>query len=703
MLFVKEISSTLKNHTEKTVLGPKTLIIGPNRAGKSAIVNALELALTGTVSDLVGRPLVKEVNRLLSLARGEAGIMARALIGDDSDTNLGRLQTVEVMSKGKKMVWTSQPSCYNPVSVFPLRQVREALAGNPETTRRFFIQFVAGAVTDEDVRNEIPGPLQAKYQQALASTPKAAPVDALLSALSTTKERIAAINADLKARAAIVAEAGAGLAAPPSHLALAAAQAKVDKLQDQCRDLEADLVREESRENIRQQFVALRSRREEIEHALDEQRAALAEASKNWPAPPNEADTIRPMHLALLKFAQKRNETKCPTCQQALGANGITEFGAFWSARVAKVEAAGMAAAEKLRVFEQHKALVADLQNEIDVLGVDHAKVESQLEALGVMPEPLNMGDFEQGYGQMKADLEAARNEVRKLEQAKASWEPIKRARDGSVEKEAEKAEWARLADAISSAIGGLLDKARDAFVARVQAFLPKGDVFGLTLRDEDHEVCQYGLVREGRLQEALSGVEWAYVTAAIAAAAIPDAERDRLHVVVYEDRAWDVDTLFAVCDAMAKLNAQVIIATTPPAAWNGHAPAGWALVDLSDSDVITHKASATPRPLRHEQPGGPHGLEDDERNRIEVERLAKENERLADEIKQMKEEGLRAGTMVKELDVATGEWRMRPAAPITPLKPADPAVSEAAPRRGRPRKEKAAPMPRPDLPPELE
>ena len=59
-------------------LGPKTLIVGPNGTGKSAVANTVELALTGRVSDILGRRDVAKEIELQALAPSRKGeLLAR--------------------------------------------------------------------------------------------------------------------------------------------------------------------------------------------------------------------------------------------------------------------------------------------------------------------------------------------------------------------------------------------------------------------------------------------------------------------------------------------------------------------------------------------------------------------------------------------------------------------------------------------------
>ena len=69
-MYIKGIKSNIKGGVDQE-LGEKTLIVGPNGIGKSAIINAIELAVGGSASDIVGRAEVKREAELLTLADGK--------------------------------------------------------------------------------------------------------------------------------------------------------------------------------------------------------------------------------------------------------------------------------------------------------------------------------------------------------------------------------------------------------------------------------------------------------------------------------------------------------------------------------------------------------------------------------------------------------------------------------------------------------
>jgi hypothetical protein len=89
---------------------------------------------------------------------------------------------------------------------------------------------------------------------------------------------------------------------------------------------------------------------------------------------------------------------------------------------------------------------------------------------------------------------------------------------------------------------------------------LPGSDNFDVLLQAGDREVVQFGLMKGETMHTALSGAEWARVTAAMASAAVP---KGQFAVIIPEERAFDPDTLKEVMESMTACPHQVII-TSP-------------------------------------------------------------------------------------------------------------------------------------------
>jgi len=132
-----------------------------------------------------------------------------------------------------------------------------------------------------------------------------------------------------------------------------------------------------------------------------------------------------------------------------------------------------------------------------------------------------------------------------------------------------------------------VLDGARESFEAQVQKWLPTTDRFGMVL-DTAFRVGLLGAPPGARnayppdfLRAALSGAEWARVTAAIAMACAP-SDPDVPVVILPEERAFDLKTLEAVLEAFSAVDAQVIL-TTPTAPKN--VPDDWTVVDMREAN----------------------------------------------------------------------------------------------------------------------
>lgn len=170
-------------------------------------------------------------------------------------------------------------------------------------------------------------------------------------------------------------------------------------------------------------------------------------------------------------------------------------------------------------------------------------------------------------------ELLAARSCLSAARQLRAAWDAARTAEDRALAFEREAVEWSQLVEALGLALGRLVEKTRVAFEARVQAHLPASDRFGIDLLDGEREVLRVGLRRDGRLHAALSGAEWARVTAALALAVAPAGEPA---IVCPEERAFDPDTLASVLDAFGACSAQVVV-TSPVAP--SRVPEGWTVI----------------------------------------------------------------------------------------------------------------------------
>ena len=171
--------------------------------------------------------------------------------------------------------------------------------------------------------------------------------------------------------------------------------------------------------------------------------------------------------------------------------------------------------------------------------------------------------------------LVAAERALQELLGAKVRWEGLERARTRADVASAEVETWGDREMAMGDLVDDLVVEAREAFVSRVQAFLPDTDTFDLVLRvGQKRDVCMFGFRRDGELHTALSGAEWARLTCALGAVSF----RPGLAIIAPEERAYDGVTLAAMMRGLSKATGQVIL--TSPVKPRGRTPKGWTIIE---------------------------------------------------------------------------------------------------------------------------
>ena len=187
-MYIKKVTGSIKGGVD-AALTEKTLIIGSNGAGKSAIVNAVELALVGGASDIEGRAWVQDVKRLKRLG---ASVHVEATLDDETACTF----------KIKK----SKAEHQNGVGgSLPYREVRDALTGSASKAYKYLLNQCAQGLTLDEVKARIPSDLHGLYMSVAGYGNSA--VEGLLEA-----QEVAAKNARDTAKEAKGAQEAANLA-----------------------------------------------------------------------------------------------------------------------------------------------------------------------------------------------------------------------------------------------------------------------------------------------------------------------------------------------------------------------------------------------------------------------------------------------------------------------------------------------------------
>lgn len=548
MKSIRKVRSNVKAGCEVEV-GPKTIIVGPNGSGKSTIVNAIELALTSRVGDIAGRTDIAREADVMQLAPKDATAILSEVTFDDGTSASYRVEGST--AKAKKHV-ASRGADIRPDEVLTIRTMKEALLGSPVTARKFLIGKVCGATTRNDIENLLPEVVRDTWRMASETVPESIPAaDALVQVLEYAGKQQREASGSAKTQREAGKLVSGGRMSPPSEAEVnAAVKAREDaRKKHSIADAFANKLAQLS---LQKQTVEIRKTAfEAATKKVTELRGQLEALGKRAEIHPVLDSVIEVMDVSVA-------DGVCYVCDGP-------------APKAELVEATKSAVTEHKARNAQHEKLDALLQSSVIEQSNAQNSLESSEERLKEME---SAGEYTgPSLEDCEKALESADEKLQEIRGARDAWNNVQKAESVALDAERRAEEWRTLKEACEAAVGSVLDTARAAFVAKVQSNLPSTDTFSLNLRDGEREVVQFGLLRDGKLHTALSGAEWARVTAAMASACANEGEYACL---IPEERAFDEVTLFEVLKSFSSCPQQVII-TSPvhPSA----IPEGWTLI----------------------------------------------------------------------------------------------------------------------------
>ena len=455
-MYIKKVTGTIKGGVD-AVLTEKTLIIGSNGAGKSAIVNAVELALVGGASDIEGRAWVQDVKRIKRLG---STVNAVATLSDDSTCSY--------------RVEKSKAQHQNGVGgSLPYREVRDALTGSPAKAYKYLLSQCAAGLTLDEVLKRIPFDLQELYMTAISGS---SAVEELLEA-----QEVAAKQARDSAKEAKGAQEAANLAAQgigPMVLDAELREAKI--LLDQAVAYENDAL---NRQRYEEQYKKLADL-EAYETLLKSQ---IAESGGELP--PNAQERVTTL-IRVIGYHLEKSVPSCGVCGgsfDAVAAQQSLEQLQAWKTKIQQSKTAS------------YKAELGQVTKQIEI--TRQVLTQSQIRP-SVSQPAMSVQEADTQYMDLIGRIGA--NDQHQLLQGHII----------TFQKQAEK--WKALSTLLNTLVKDFVDAGMAKLMARVQGFLADTDVFGMKLTKSD---CQIGFIREGALTTALSGAEWARLLVAIACA----------------------------------------------------------------------------------------------------------------------------------------------------------------------------------------
>jgi len=553
---ITHVSSNIKQGVNAD-LSRLTLIVGPNGSGKTSIVNSIELALTGSVTDMEGRERVKAASSLARLGNG-VGVTAKA-----------------VLSNGEEASWELTPKKrggyfepkHSPLTVdvqFPVDEVREILSGSADTIRNWLMGRISGEIGVRDIESRLPSedvPEFWKVAKFLKGRDEDdSGVDLLLEVLTAAKKQARSLKSGAKTAQATIDSLSREMPPEPTADDLANAGAVVEQARQAIYKVSSaphapDLLR--LREEAKSKVAAF------------EEASKKSQAARNWTdmtdfkGEGEEIIAFRDSLIAVVEVNSRLPENRCLVCENGIGMDLVDK-----AERLKEENAEGKEALLRARNLE------AALQDEAS------ARLDAE-QAIGRLQRA--EGDAMKMAGQpdvaaLSAAAEEARGALERLKAAQRQWASLRAARDEARASKTHASKLEALAESCQDVLKELLAQAVGRFEMTVQAYLPEDDRFALVLEEGGKSVCRFGFIRDGHLHTALSGAEWARLTLALGCAC-STADSSSLSIFKPEERAFDADTLSQVMKALGDAPGQVLL--TSPVKPRGRAPKGWSVIDI--------------------------------------------------------------------------------------------------------------------------
>ena len=533
--YISHISSTVKGGTDEK-LERLNLIVGQNGAGKSTIINTIELACGGFVSDLMGRSLVKKTGDLIVLAQDKKKLTATATFSDKKSASY----TVRATPKGAGKAKHNTPFKVR----FPFQEVTDNLTGSSAKAREWLmshLQFQPSLDWSDDLRD------------ALSNT--GMPLGLAFSKVIETQKTIIK-NAKAEIKGAEKAKELFGSDLQSDLWSTKPTQEEIDMLRTQSSAMMAEIIRSSSS----------RITETDVERARNTAIAAVEEAQKVEEAlatfegePVDLSQTER--LLELLRSARLIQDYHIETGTSACLACGqhTTESESWLSVRnfIQNTEE-GLTSSTVLQ--REHHNLVHRmnaLANSIPELMEKYHSLKREFE----QSSPKDTTTLSLEYQQFNAKAEQGSRILH-------NWSKVSEMNTKVQDQEAvvERAE-SLLQEGQDASLVAIQNASLE-FENSVNKFLQEDYIFKLFLTET---TCRIGLHKWGELRFALSGAEWVQIVLAIAAAT---ASEDELSIYIPEERAYDPETLSAMMKALEDVDGQVLLTSTVspsfvPPTWN--------------------------------------------------------------------------------------------------------------------------------------
>jgi len=522
--FFTRVSTNMKIGAD-VVLGQRTVLFGRSGNGKSTIVQSIELATCGYVSDVEGRDEVKQKGALQRLF--PIGV-APAIECTMSD---GRVYTWKAtLKEGDGKLDEIEHIRPRPVR-WAVQELRRVLGSEAATVAAWLEQQVLGSLTEEELLAPLPVEVHPEVRSLAKKLKRKGRLD-FLSMAKAAREEARALRAEATRSEKTVEQMTIGVAPALSDEERSAMQARLDGLLT-------------VKGMTKAEYNALEDRIQEGVAAFG---ALEVELQRTASVTPELVAAIGRLQKAIAVQAQHRT---------ALGPGGC------WVCGVGSDEAI-----EAQRQQMEH--ILADLTRSQSA-AMQRMAITMQLQALETqLRQQVATRDAAVVVEDTSEEVEGLRRRLASDEANRRTWRNAEAVRL-DVRKHRARADHLSAAGKSMADVGVKhLEAKKHDFEQSVSSLLPSGEQVGIDL-----DSARIGLVRGSEFHSALSGAEGNRVLMALAA----KTNGDQDVIIAPEDRAWDPITLTAVMEALAETPAQVLIMSTVRPA----AVPGWTVVELGE------------------------------------------------------------------------------------------------------------------------
>jgi energy-coupling factor transporter ATP-binding protein EcfA2 len=512
LFWVSYVKSTLKGGCD-VLLAPKTVLCGANGSGKSTIVQAIELALTGQVTDMEGRKSVRQSSALARLFTDGEPMYSEVVLTDGKSDHVFRWE----MEKKKDGYKT--PEHQVPFSVrFPVQDMETILQGDAKTVGAWLESRVNPKMSVDDVLTYVSPSFR---DQAETYMKRHGKTDLIQLAKLCAEEAKNLKSGATKSRKA-ADQMTEGIAPP-----LIASKLKL--LQDEKAQLLT--VRLNVGNTTAEEKAQLVSRLTQVDAALSELgKVVLPKVDGTTEKLLRSLAAIKGMmHVHVTEFGMKECKICSNTDSTAIGKQ-VQKLEVAEKTVKAKAEALAtvMAHQEKITKLTHLKDSLQDSLSRAVVGGIN-VEAETRIQAIDKL---LNSDTI-----------------------ARKSWANASRVQAEANQEEAEANLLSLLGKEFKRVGDALMQANKSGFETRIKGFLPQGEELVIDLDN-----TRIGLLRNNRIHSALSGAEENRVLLALCAA---QEDGSTPSIMIPKDRAWDPVTLERMMIATVSAPVQIVVMST--------------------------------------------------------------------------------------------------------------------------------------------